>query len=749
VAFYLAGENNNPDVSTLRSNATELDSPQTITFLPGVGSFWFKVSSPIAGNVIAALPDVSVIDFGDGQTLALQDAVVWGSATLYQVHADEMPGQPTTYNLVENSTSSYTTDQVLAGKYNNLAYNNDGWQKDIIAPGQSGDGYLNEFYLQVTAEPQKDYDTYSQIGISIPDQGRVLVTPGKITGARDAAWGNWLDVQKVGGGGITDPGGGIALDEYDTLAPSAGTTSWSGTTDLGSITNVSADPTTGQFFSTANGVSTPIPQLTADVQSEVANGATVAEAVEKVFDKLGSAWVGLIGGGYATYVTTTGELAPYSVKATGELGPPIEASASDVALANGFNQVVSTVGFKVAFKQLQSDFLGLLHDTIHQFDVNGREPDIEGRVNDAMARFVTNAGISLAGPTASLGQLVYDGATWLKGKLGFLMGNSVPAFQTFIKNADDTNMTVVPAGHSDRYFGTDYSDWVTINSDSTAYGGGGDDTLVGDAAGRDVLSGGTGNDTLKVSGGDNVVEGSDGIDTVYLPYNSSQVTISRDSDGTYLATTPTGKDRLIDNEKVQFVDTTASLSSRLDAFDTTTNQDLHPGANVYSGPVAGLEHQYINTTSDGLNVSTSVDNWFLHTGSGFDAIAAHGGANVLDGGTNSNFLVGGASDTGDTFFVDDRGPSSDIWSTVVGFHAGDAATVWGVTQQGFKLSWVDNQGAAGYTGLTLHATAIGVPTASLTLAGFSQADLHNGRLSVSFGTDPGSQSPYMYVHANS
>src|ERR1044071_2926371 len=125
-----------------------------------------------------------------------------------------------------------------------------------------------------------------------------------------------------------------------------------------------------------------------------------------------------------------------------------------------------------------------------------------------------------------------------------------------------------------------------------------------------------------------------------------------------------------------------------------------------------------------------------------DAIAVTSGTNVLDGGTGSNFLVGGSGT--DTFFVDDRGASADIWSTVVGFHAGDAATIWGVTPQDFSLDWADGQGAAGYTGLTLHATAAGKPTASLTLAGYTQADLNNGRLSVLFGTDSASGSTYMY-----
>src|SRR4029077_813422 len=122
------------------------------------------------------------------------------------------------------------------------------------------------------------------------------------------------------------------------------------------------------------------------------------------------------------------------------------------------------------------------------------------------------------------------------------------------------------------------------------------------------------------------------------------------------------------------------------------------------------------------------------------AIAVSSDTNVLDGGTGSNFLTGGSGT--DTFFVDNRGRTADIWSTVVGFHAGDSATIWAVTPQDFNLAFVDGEGAAGFTGLTLHATASGRPTASLTLTGFTQADMTSGRLSVTFGTDPASGSAF-------
>ncbi len=169
----------------------------------------------------------------------------------------------------------------------------------------------------------------------------------------------------------------------------------------------------------------------------------------------------------------------------------------------------------------------------------------------------------------------------------------------------------------------------------------------------------------------------------------------------------------------------------------------------YTGPVAGLTDELILVSPDNINVAAIIPNVFIHTGSGDDAlnVSRANGNNVLDGGTGSNFLTGGSGK--DTFFVDDRVATADIWSSVVGFGAGDAATIWGVTPQDFGLTWVDGQGAAGFSGLTLHAAAAGKPTASLTLAGYSQADLNNGRLSVMFGTDPSSGSAYMYVHGNS
>ncbi len=144
----------------------------------------------------------------------------------------------------------------------------------------------------------------------------------------------------------------------------------------------------------------------------------------------------------------------------------------------------------------------------------------------------------------------------------------------------------------------------------------------------------------------------------------------------------------------------------------------------YAGPVAGLEREMILLTPENLTIALAGPNWFVHSGSGDDAIAAFGGTNVLDGGTGSNFLTGGPG--ADTFFVDARGATAPIWSTVNGFSTGDAATLWGVSKSSFDLNWFDGQGAPGFT----------------------NAQRTGGGLTVLFGHDPGSDSDYMYVLAN-
>lgn len=186
--------------------------------------------------------------------------------------------------------------------------------------------------------------------------------------------------------------------------------------------------------------------------------------------------------------------------------------------------------------------------------------------------------------------------------------------------------------------------------------------------------------------------------------------------------------------------------------DQTTGQQYFRGGEKYSGPVPGIDQQLILLSPNNLNISATVPNTFIHSGAGVDAIDVSrvNGNNTLDGSTGSNFLVGG---TGlDTFFLDDRNPTSDVFSTVVNFHAGDNITIFGVNPTDFKVVTQDNQGAVNAKGLTYTFTAAGRPNASIVIAGFSSADLANGRLTTGYGrTNDGPGQPgseFLNIHGN-
>ena len=182
------------------------------------------------------------------------------------------------------------------------------------------------------------------------------------------------------------------------------------------------------------------------------------------------------------------------------------------------------------------------------------------------------------------------------------------------------------------------------------------------------------------------------------------------------------------------------------AADSATSVALPVTPEFYAGPVAGIEKELILLGNTGTNISAGGANWFIHSGRGNDAIATLAGRNVLDGGAGSNFLTGGTG--ADTFFVDTRGANAPIWSTVTNFSSGEAATLWGLSNTAFDIAWLDDLGAAGFKGLTLIATTSGSPTAaSLTLSGYTRADLDSGKLLVAFGNEPVSGSDYMYVFA--
>ncbi len=176
--------------------------------------------------------------------------------------------------------------------------------------------------------------------------------------------------------------------------------------------------------------------------------------------------------------------------------------------------------------------------------------------------------------------------------------------------------------------------------------------------------------------------------------------------------------------------------------DTTSGLVTQQAMTAYTGPVSTLNDEFINITPHNVNMSTTQQNVFLHSGAGDDALQVFAGQNVLDGGSGSNFLVGGTG--ADTFFVDGRN-ANPTWSTIVNFHAGDGATLWGWQPGVSKLSWSNSDGAAGYKGATLEADLAGNGHvgASMTFAGFS-AD-QASHLQISTGTVGGVS--YLHISA--
>jgi serralysin len=144
----------------------------------------------------------------------------------------------------------------------------------------------------------------------------------------------------------------------------------------------------------------------------------------------------------------------------------------------------------------------------------------------------------------------------------------------------------------------------------------------------------------------------------------------------------------------------------------------------YSGPVNYLQRQYLYGGTDPASLRADVPNVFLKGGTGNDVLQVTRGNNVLDGGGGTDTLIGGTGSDGgrDTFFVDARA-GTPAWSTLVNFHAGDQATIFGF-QPGVSTDPLTASDAApgSAAGATIHAETGGAGTgvtASLTFAGLA------------------------------
>ncbi|GAC1344885.1 MAG: hypothetical protein NVSMB18_23440 [Acetobacteraceae bacterium] len=175
--------------------------------------------------------------------------------------------------------------------------------------------------------------------------------------------------------------------------------------------------------------------------------------------------------------------------------------------------------------------------------------------------------------------------------------------------------------------------------------------------------------------------------------------------------------------------------------DATTSASSVASGDDYTGPVDYLQRQYIYAGTDNVAIAANVSNAFLKGGPGGDALQAKGGNNILDGGGGSNFLIGGTGADGgrDTFFVDARDPGVVTWSTIVNFHQGDQATIFGFHPNLSTRPFTASDGAAGYTGGTIHSEINGPGSgvlASMTFAGIDPGTVQQ-HFVFSAGTLPG------------
>ena len=196
----------------------------------------------------------------------------------------------------------------------------------------------------------------------------------------------------------------------------------------------------------------------------------------------------------------------------------------------------------------------------------------------------------------------------------------------------------------------------------------------------------------------------------------------------------------------------------------------------YAGPSSlGLKWQLIES-ADNAVVTGSSDNDFIKVSSSNSvgkAVNGGGGSDVIDGGVGSTFVTGGDNHN-DTFFLDGRAPGVS-WSTITDFKAGvDKATIWGfvkgVSSIDTSFANYNNEGAAGYQGLTLHfknllpdgQTAGSNPNLnSITFSGHTLAELGassladlntqinngtNAHILVGATQDDSGTHSYLYIH---
>ena len=223
--------------------------------------------------------------------------------------------------------------------------------------------------------------------------------------------------------------------------------------------------------------------------------------------------------------------------------------------------------------------------------------------------------------------------------------------------------------------------------------------------------------------------GSDGTVTVATSHGAPPVTTTPTTPVVTTPTTPTTPIVTTPTTPTTPVVTTPTSNEPYVAYSTSAGSGQAQMTAGSNGGPSYLQHVYIWDRPEGVAMRADAANSFIHGGPGQDALQVTSGTNVLDGGTGSNYMTGTVAGAGtDTFFTDTR-DGVVVWNTIINFHQGDAATIWGFNPGVSSYYWDTKlSGSQEAMGATLRANIVGGAgrtgdgiDASVTFAGLSIA----------------------------
>ena len=280
------------------------------------------------------------------------------------------------------------------------------------------------------------------------------------------------------------------------------------------------------------------------------------------------------------------------------------------------------------------------------------------------------------------------------------------------------------------YSGSSYVYYSPASGGATYRGTTLADSLHGTASG-DIMNGNAGNDTLNGGGGSDTIDGGAGNDLAQLSGSQSGYRFGV-HDGLVITSGADGVDQFTNIERFKWgsgaeisIDALSASASNLGLVYTRLDngQFTYRLPDAYTGTLPGIVNQESGGNGSDIIIGTAQAD-FINAGAGDDAIDGGAGNDVIDGGLGSNFITGGAG--ADTFFLDGRAAAtSTTWSTITDFRAEDKLTIWGYKPGVSKFLWVENDGAAGYKGATMHSDldGDGAIDTSVTFSALTQAQL--------------------------